>query len=113
VATDHNGFLAATSRGLMRSAEAEMEWQPVPGILGGSTVSAICKHPSRPGILYAFQFGALFVTKDEGHSWSRLNSGNDGEEVITELLSVPEIPDQIFALTRNRGIYSIPLAALE
>ena len=28
VATDHNGFLAATSRGLMKSSEVEKVWQP-------------------------------------------------------------------------------------
>ena len=36
-------------------------------------------------------------------SWKILPGGDDGTEVVTELLAVPEIPDRIFALTRDRG----------
>jgi photosystem II stability/assembly factor-like uncharacterized protein len=110
VATDHNGFLAATSRGLMRSDEVERTWQPVPGILEGSTVTAICKHPTRPGVIYASTFGVVFISTDEGHSWARFSEGDNGMEMITELVVAPEVPDRLFALTRNRGVYSIPLA---
>ncbi len=113
VATDHNGFLAATSRGLMHSDEVEKTWQPLPGTLAGSTVTAICKHPTRPGVLFASKFGVIFVSKDEGRSWTSLSSADDGAEVITELLVVPEIPDRLFALTRTRGVYSISLPAAE
>ena len=112
VATDHNGFLAATSRGLMRSDEAERAWHPLPGVLDGSTVTAICKHPTRAGVIFASKFGVIFVSKDEGHTWENLAGGDDGTEIITELLVVPQIPDRIYALTRNRGVYSISLAAL-
>ncbi len=111
VATDHNGFLAATSRGLMNSSEVEKAWQPLHGILDGSTVTAICKHPTRAGVIFASKFGVIFVSRDEGRSWKILPGGDDGTEVVTELLMVPEIPDRIFALTRNRGVYSISLPA--
>jgi photosystem II stability/assembly factor-like uncharacterized protein len=113
VATDHNGLLAATSRGLMRSDEVEKAWQPVLGILEGSTVTAICKHPTRAGVIFASKFGVIFVSKDDGHSWASLTSADDGTEVITELLVVPDIPGRLFALTRSRGIYSISLANTE
>jgi hypothetical protein len=112
VATDHNGFLAATSRGLMKSSEVEKVWQPLHGILDGSTVTAICKHPTRAGVIFASKFGVIFVSRDEGQSWKILPGGDDGTESVTELLVVPEIPDRIFALTRNRGVYSISLPAL-
>ncbi len=113
VATDHNGLLAATSRGLMRSDEVEKTWQPLPGLLDGSTVTAICKHPTRAGVLFAAKFGVIFVSKNEGQTWERLTSANDEMEVIKELLVVPEIPDRVFALTRSHGVYSIPIAATE
>jgi photosystem II stability/assembly factor-like uncharacterized protein len=113
VATDHNGFLAATSRGLMRSDEAEKTWRPLPGLLDGSTVTAICKHPTRAGVIFASKFGVIFVSKDEGQSWTRLTSADDGTEVITELLVPPEMPDRVLALTRSHGVYSISLAATE
>jgi photosystem II stability/assembly factor-like uncharacterized protein len=113
VATDHNGLLAATSRGLMRSDEVEKTWKPLPGLLDGSTVTAICKHPTRTGVILASKFGVIFVSKDEGQTWARLTSADDQTEVIQELLVVPEIPDRVFALTRSHGVYSIPLAATE
>jgi len=113
VATNQNGFLAATSRGLMRSDEVEKTWRPLPGLLDGSTVTAICKHPTRAGVVFASKFGVIFVSKDEGRSWARLASAEDETEVITELLVAPEIPDRIFALTRSHGIYSIPLTATD
>jgi photosystem II stability/assembly factor-like uncharacterized protein len=112
VATDHNGFLAATSRGLLRSSEVDKAWHPLPGMLGGSTVTAICKHPTREGIIFAAQFGVIYISKDDGHSWTNLPGGDGGTEVITELLVVPEIPDRIYALTRNRGVYAISLAGI-
>jgi photosystem II stability/assembly factor-like uncharacterized protein len=111
VATNHNGFLAATSRGLMRSDEVEMTWQPVPGLLEGSTVTAICKHPARAGVVFASKFGVIFVSMDEGRSWAPVTDGDDGRELITELLVMSETPNKIFALTRNRGVYAIPVPA--
>ena len=112
VATDHNGFLAATSSGLMTSDDVGMKWLPLAGILEGSTVTAICKHPTHPGVLFAAKFGVIFGSKDEGRSWTRLTEESDGTEVITALQVAPEIPDRIFALTRNRGVYSTSLTAL-
>jgi hypothetical protein len=76
-------------------------------------VTAICKHPTRAGVLFAANFGAVFVSKDEGRSWTHLTWEADEIEVITASLASPEIPDRIFALTRNRGVYSTPLTALE
>ena len=113
VATDHNGFLAATSRGLMRSDEARTTWQPLPGLLEGSTVTAICKHPTRAGVMFASKFGVIFISKDEGRSWTRLTSADDGTELITQLLVVPDLPDRVLALTRSHGVYSISLPANE
>jgi photosystem II stability/assembly factor-like uncharacterized protein len=109
VVTDHNGILAATSRGLMKSDAAGQRWLPLPGVLAGSTVTAICKHPTRAGVIFASKFGVIFISKDEGHSWTSLSVGQDGTEVITQLLVAPEIPDRILALTRNHGVYSISL----
>jgi ligand-binding sensor domain-containing protein len=111
VATTHNGFLAATSRGLMRSDDGEMTWQPVEGTLAGNTVTAICNHPARAGVFFASTFGVIFVSTDEGRSW-RLLTESDGTAVITELFVAAEIPDKIFALTRNRGVYAVALPNL-
>ena len=110
VATNRSGFLAATSRGLMNSDDAGTTWQPVPGLLGDSTVTAICKHPTRAGVIFASKFGVIFESQDAGQTWISLNSGNTGTDAITELLVLPGIPDRVFALTRNRGVYSISLA---
>ena len=109
VATADNGFLAATSRGLMRADGIEKTWRPMPGSLEGGTVTAICRHPTRAGVFFASQFGVIFVSYDEGRTWAKLPEADDGTEIITELVAVAEIPNRIFALTRSRGIYAVPL----
>ena len=109
VATEDHGLLAATTHGLMRSDDTGTTWRPVPGVLGSSTVSAICKHPSRPGEIFASQFGAVFSSKDDGRSWKRLSTGEDNE-AFRALLVLPGKPDRLFGLTQSRGVYAIPLS---
>jgi photosystem II stability/assembly factor-like uncharacterized protein len=109
VATEDHGLLAATAHGLVRSDDAGATWHPVPGVLGSSTVSAICKHPSRPGEIYASQFGAVFASRDDGKSWKRLTPGDESEEAFRALLVLPGKPDRLFGLTQSRGVYATPL----
>ena len=47
VTTENGDLLAATSRGLAKSHDAGLTWQLVPGTLDGTTVSALCRHPTR------------------------------------------------------------------
>ena len=112
VATDHNGFLAATSRGLMKSSEVEKAWQPLHGILDGSTVTAICKHPTRAGVIFASKFGVIFVSSDEGQSWKTLPGGETTGRRLSRNCSLYRKPPTGSLRYWNRGVYSISLPAL-
>jgi photosystem II stability/assembly factor-like uncharacterized protein len=112
VTTDDHAQLAATTGGLMRSEDAGKTWKPVPGVLGTSTVSAICKHPSRSGVLFASQYGVVFVSKDNGRSWTKLASGDESGEAFRALLVPPGNPDRLLGLTISRGVYEMVLPPL-
>jgi len=109
VTTEDQGLLAATSQGLMRSDDAGMNWKPVPGVLGSSTVTFVCKHPAHAGFLFASQYGVIFVSKDDGRSWTQVREGALGG--VSALLVVPGNPDRLFVLTESRGVYALPLGS--
>ena len=79
--------------------------------LDGATVSAICKHPTRRGVLFASRYGAVFGSVDDGRSWEPITP--DGVELpaIKELVVTAAIPGAIFAVTHNQGIYAIRYGA--
>jgi len=111
VTTEDQGLLAATSQGLMRSDDAGMNWKPVPGVLGSSTVTFVCKHPALAGFLFASQYGVIFVSKDDGRSWTQVGEGALGGHAVSALVVVPGSPDRLFALTESRGVYALPLGS--
>jgi hypothetical protein len=109
VTLEDGDLLAATSRGLARSNNAGLTWQPVPGALDGTTVSALCRHPTRPGILFASLFRGIFGSSDHGRTWSLLASGAERPDDLIALLVLPGNPDRLFALSRNRGVFVMAL----
>jgi hypothetical protein len=110
VATDHKTLLAATSTGLMRSEDFGASWQTVAGVLDGNTVSAICKHPARPGVFFAACHGAVFGSVNDGRSWTRIT---DGEiSAIKELVVADGIPSRLLAITHSQGVYAVVLDSL-
>jgi photosystem II stability/assembly factor-like uncharacterized protein len=107
VATDR-GLLAATSRGVLRSDGHGTAWRRLPGLLDGSTVSAICKHPTRPGVLFASRYGGIYRSLDGGNSWAAVVA--EGElQAIEDLVVTDDRPGALFAVTRHQGVYVIPL----
>jgi photosystem II stability/assembly factor-like uncharacterized protein len=107
VATD-NGLLAATSSGLARSDRYGSAWRRVPGILNGSTLSAICAHPTRRGVLFASRYGGIYGSVDNGQSWTPVIA--EGQlKGIQELVVTAAKPDTLYAITRNQGVYAIPV----
>ena len=109
IAADHADLLAATSQGLRRSDDLGKSWQPVRGVLGGSTVSAICKHPTRPGVLFAAHYGAIFGSVDNGHTWAPITTEGQDLPAIRELVVASGIPGSLFATTPFQGVYAVPL----
>jgi photosystem II stability/assembly factor-like uncharacterized protein len=108
VATGDGALLAATSKGLMRSDNRGMTWRHLQGVLGGNTVKAICRHPTKAGVLFASLFGTILASTDHGRSWKPLSEGPGGD-TVSALLVVPGSPDRLFALTESRGVYTVPL----
>jgi hypothetical protein len=111
VITEGSDVLAATARGLARSHNHGVTWQLDAGTLDGSTVSALCRHPTRTGFLFASVFGKIFGSRDAGRSWTPLNTGDEQASDLTALLVLPGVPDRLLALSRSRGVYSMALPA--
>jgi photosystem II stability/assembly factor-like uncharacterized protein len=109
VKTDDSVFLAATSRGLLRSADAGRTWTPVAGVLGRSTVTAICKHPKTGRVLYAAQYGVILGSRDSGRSWTPVVTA-EGTTAVLGLQVLGGNRDRLLVLTEGRGIYSIDLS---
>jgi photosystem II stability/assembly factor-like uncharacterized protein len=108
LATADGDFLAATSEGLMRSVDKGVSWSPLAGVLGGSTVTAISRHPTKAGVLFASQFGVVFSSADHGRSWIQMRERPGGGTVLALRVAAGN-PDRLFALTETRGVYAMPL----
>ena len=108
---DQNALFVAGSSGLMRSDDGGQTWEVVLGGLQRSTVRAICKHPSRPGVLFAAQYGDIYESSDNGHSWTKISPDNS-EVSIKELAIVPAWSDLLFVLTQRQGVFALPLEAV-
>jgi photosystem II stability/assembly factor-like uncharacterized protein len=111
VKTENHALLAATSQGIMRSDNAGATWRPIPGALGASTVTAVCKHPKHPGMLFAAQYGTVFASTDDGRSWTAIREDALQGDAISALLVMPGEPDRLLALRDTSGLYAIPLAS--
>lgn len=109
IATDRAGLLAATSRGLRRSEDFGATWSTVSGVLEGNTVSAICRHPTRPGIIFAAGYGTIFTSVDDGRTWKPVTSTIDRLPPIREMVIASGLPDSLFAITPAQGVYYVPL----
>src|SRR5262249_48958531 len=72
VATAGRSLLAATYAGLRASDDLGASWRPVPGELEGSTIQALCHHPSHPSVLFAARYGTIYMSSDRGASWTRI-----------------------------------------
>jgi photosystem II stability/assembly factor-like uncharacterized protein len=110
IVTMENGdLLAATSRGLAKSLDAGLNWELVPGPLNGTTVSALCRHPAWPGVLFASLFGGIFGSRDQGRTWTPLAVSGERPNDFIALLVLPGNPDRLFALSRSRGVFAMAL----
>jgi photosystem II stability/assembly factor-like uncharacterized protein len=109
VTTEDGDLLAATSRGLAKSHDAGLTWQVEPGTLEGNSVSALCRHPARPGLLFASTFGGIFLSSDGGTTWTSLTAGGEHPDDVIALLVLPGSPDRLLALSRSRGVHAIAL----
>ena len=111
VATGGQSLLVATSSGLVGSDDLGDSWQPIQGEHRGTTITAICRHPARPSVLFLSRYGTVYASWDQGHSWVKVSPGPWQTDKIKRLVVVPGQPDRLFALTQSLGVYAMPLDA--
>jgi photosystem II stability/assembly factor-like uncharacterized protein len=98
------GVLAATSHGLLRSADHCASWTLVRTGLDAGTVSTVLFHPTRPEEAYTSQYGKVFRSVDGGEQWRPLDDlGRDGLYPSALLIS-PRQPDRLVAMFPRRGV---------
>ncbi len=99
-----NSALAATSHGLLRSSPAGSTPLDVRGIPEG-TVSAVTFDPANCRTTYAAQFGTLYISRDEGATWTVL-AGLQQQNSVIESLGVPDA-SHLYATFRNEGVFTL------
>jgi photosystem II stability/assembly factor-like uncharacterized protein len=100
--------LAATSRGLYRSADGCRSWTGVTDGLEQATTEAVLFHPTRSGEAFVAQGGRVFRSTDGGRIWQPL----DGSDLWpSSLLILASAPDRLFALVPGRGVFSTTASA--
>jgi photosystem II stability/assembly factor-like uncharacterized protein len=98
------GVLAATSHGLLTSADHCASWTVVTEGLDAGTVSTVLFHPTRPQEAYTSQYGKVFRSVDGGGHWRPLDDlGRDGLYPAALLIS-PNQPDRLVAMFPRRGV---------
>ena len=100
-------LLAGTNQGLVGSGDAGATWQPVPGALARTPVTALAYHPAEPSRIYAYTFkqGLGFVrSADGGKTWKAtglLLSANDG---VVAIAASPHAPGTVFLATAGGDV---------
>ena len=113
VATGGNSWLMATSSGLLGSKDLGDSWQPIQGEIQGNTITAICRRPTRPSVLFLSRYGIVYTSSDYGHSWAKVSVRPLPSDKIKQLVVVPGQPDRLFALTESLGVYVLTLDTAE
>ncbi len=99
-------FMGWTSDNIWRSQNGGTTWAPIvgsgAGMLPAVPVSALAKHPTEPGWLYAGTEIGIFTSVDDGASWTTDSQGPG-------LIPVEELhwqnPNTLVAVTHGRGLY--------
>jgi photosystem II stability/assembly factor-like uncharacterized protein len=79
--TAPNTLYLATPRGLFRSTDNGVIWKDLPGPVRDSTVDKIGLHPVDPQWVLAQSFSKLFISHDQGRTWSRAEFGEPNVKV--------------------------------
>lgn len=97
--------LAATPKGLFRTDDGMLNWDPVTSGLAPGPVTQVAWHSGHPGEAYALQNGLVYRSTDFGLTWGRLD-GDGLRGPIKALITAPDGPERLLVLTGNRGIFS-------
>jgi photosystem II stability/assembly factor-like uncharacterized protein len=96
-------ILAATSRGVLRSADEGGHWSLVTAGVPASTVESVRFHPERKLEAFLVQYGKIYRSTDGGETWTLFPSEGLENSSVRRLWFAPGLPDRIFALSAARG----------
>jgi photosystem II stability/assembly factor-like uncharacterized protein len=107
-------ILAATSRGVLRSADDGNHWSLVTAGVPTSTVESIRFHPERSLEAFLVQYGKIYRSTDGGETWTLFPSEGLENSSVRRLWFAPGLPDRIFALSAARGalVFDLPAPGL-
>ncbi len=105
-------ILAATSRGLLRSADEGAHWKLVTEGVPAATVDSVRFNPEQKLEAFLVQFNTVYRTVDGGETWRSLSSDGLQDAAIHTLWFAPDLPRRIFALSAARGalVFALPQA---
>lgn len=104
-------ILLATAKGLYGSVDGGRTWTPRSRGLEPGTVTSVHFHPAQPGVVWLVQFGRLYESEDQGLTWKKVEGGEIRESSIRSLWSTPRIPNRLFALTPDLGMFYLDLSS--
>ena len=107
--TGTGGLLAATSHGLLSSANGGQTWSPTPGDLGRATVTSVLAHPERKGHIFAAQYDRVFFSAGDGLEWTALAVKGLERAAVRALAIAQGKPGRLYALAAGRGVFYIDL----
>ncbi len=108
-ATRTGGLLAATSHGLLSSANGGQSWSATPGELGRNTVTSVLAHPERNGQVFAAQYDRIFFSSGDGLEWTALATKGLERAAVRALAIAKGKPGRLYALAAGRGVFYIDL----
>ena len=99
---------AGSPRGVFKSADSGLSWQPANNGLEGHSVSRIVVHPTTTGTLYALAYGEqpparLFKSVDGAASWFSINDGLGVTLGLNGIAVDPGDPSTLF-VAANTGL---------
>ena len=104
-------LITATSRGLMVGEKQSGSWRPLDGLFNGSTIQAISRHPVRASTLFVAHQGQIYVSPDSGRSWSPISPPLPSHLAVMQALVTPGTPDRLLVLTKQQGVFMLPLTS--
>jgi photosystem II stability/assembly factor-like uncharacterized protein len=96
-------ILAATSRGVLQSADGGGHWQLITEGIPASTVESVRFHSDRGLEAFLIQYGKVYRSLDGGTSWTVFPSDGLENSSVRRLWLAPDLPGRIFALSAARG----------
>jgi len=105
-------ILAATARGLYRSADSGKSWNLITNGVPAATVSAVTFLPDRSEAFLA-EYGEVYRSTNSGLTWQLLDSRNLQSAPIRSLHVADGASRFLFAVTVSRGVFVSDLRSLQ